>query len=107
MTRVSLRFLPYLLAGASLACGSSAATGPCVPTPVDSACLAGPPTFVAVVTRITHERGTSPAGPIDQYDFWMTIPPSPTPNVGVVAWAGVPVFLQVGSGHQGQAGAFR
>lgn len=98
MTRFSLRFLPYLLAGASLACGSSSATGPCVPTPVDTACLAGPATFVAVVARITHESGNTPAGPIDQYDFWMTIPPSPTPNVGVVAGAGIPVFLQVGSG---------
>ncbi len=98
MTRSSQRLLPYFLAGASLACGSSSAVEPCIPVPVDSACLAGPPTFVAVVTRVIHEQGNSPAGPLDQYDLWMAIVPSDTANVGVVVGSGVPVFLQVGTG---------
>ena len=92
-----LRLLPCLLPWAVVACGPSTATGPCQPTPVDVACLAGPPTFLATVTQVTHEQGVSPAGPLDQYDLWIAIDPSTTANAGVVLGNSVPVFLRRGT----------
>lgn len=98
MPRTAPGLLMCLFSGALLACDYSSGSESCVPTQADAACLAGPPTFVAVVTRVIHEQGNTPAGPLSQYDFWMAIIPSDTANVGVVAGTGVPVFLQVGSG---------
>lgn len=98
MTPSLRRLLPCVALGAFVACGTATPTAPCQPIPVDMACLAGPPTFAATVTQITHEQGTSPAGPLDQYDLWLAIPPSATANVGVVVSKTVPVFLRRGTG---------
>ena len=44
-----------------------------------------PHDFVAVVTQITYEDGFVPAGfKLDQYDFFVTIPPATQANAGIV-----------------------
>ncbi len=100
MLRAGWRIVATLALVAVPACAGSGPTSPCQPVPVDMACLAGPPSFIATVTRITHEQGMSPAGPLDQYALWLAIPPSQAANAGVVVAARVPVFLQVGTRMQ-------
>lgn len=57
-----------------------------------------PPDFSATVSKAEFEGGNGPAGPYEQYDIWVVIPPATTANAGVVLGKSVPVFVMRGGG---------
>ena len=56
--------------------------------------LSTPPDFTATVARINVESGLSPEGSYSQDDAWLVIPPSKTPNAGLVLGKTTPVFVR-------------
>ncbi len=90
-----------LFAAIGAACSNATAPLTCLGS--TAAFSATAPDFVAPVSKITIERGWTPAGFYEvQYDLWLTRPPGTTPNVGVVlSDTGpnvTPVFQRTGNG---------
>jgi hypothetical protein len=46
------------------------------------------------VDRIYHNQGISPAGPLDQYELLITIPPGTRSNAGLILGRSTSVFRQ-------------
>lgn len=84
-----------MLAGA-LGCDSPMDSAICETTV--KAPLSTAPDFVARVSTIHFENGISPAGPLSQYELWLTISPATSPNAGLVVGRNVPVFIRSSGG---------
>ncbi|MEP6574402.1 MAG: hypothetical protein ABJD11_17005 [Gemmatimonadota bacterium] len=90
----------WLRSRASLALLAAVGIGGCSDSTAPSGCGAPAqqvsshaPDFSGKVSQVTFEGGNGPAGPIAQFDVWITIPPSVTPNAGVVVAQSAPVFI--------------
>jgi len=58
--------------------------------------ITAPSNFVGTVTKVEHEAAYGPAGPYDQYDVWLIVPPGSSPNAGVVVPVRIPIFSRQG-----------
>jgi hypothetical protein len=67
--------------------------------------LPDPPDLVAVVYQTTHRTGTSPAGPLDQYELWVGPRGSSAPDAGLIVGPAAPVFRRVGGELRATTGA--
>jgi hypothetical protein len=82
LTKAALAFAAPALALCT-SCQSATSPRPCLGS--TAAFSPGIPDFVATVSRITVERGWTPAGFYEvQYNLWLTRPPAAQANVGVI-----------------------
>ena len=85
-----------LVLAASLGCDSPMDSAICETTALAPVLTA--PDFVARVSRIQYEDGNSPAGPLSQYDLWLTISPATSPNAGLIVGRSAAVFARSSGG---------
>jgi hypothetical protein len=55
------------------------------------------PSFSATVTMAERESGLGPAGPFDQVNVWLAIPPGTGPNAGIIVPNATPVYVTTGA----------
>jgi hypothetical protein len=80
------------------ACAFAAAACASATDPSATLMITTPPDFSATVSKAELEGGNGPAGPYEQYDLWVVIPPASTANAGVVLPKSAPVFMMRGGG---------
>lgn len=78
---------------ALLTLASTACRGPSL-GPEQTPTLTTPPDLSATVANAWYESAYGPAGPYAQFDVWLAVPPSATPNAGVVLPMAAPVLVR-------------